>query len=204
MIPEVEYNARRKHPSFPVTHSTSRPSRKQISLDHFAERCQRPFLYPSTLAHPTPPLAPCATNVPSTPTAGAHKSDIWKRMLSSPAAPPSPTRETSRFSRLPSRSQSTRSLEWACAKARVALKRDEPDCLPEVSEEGHRDHFDDMDTDSTEIMTPHTNAVGAFLPIITSTDRVGEGDGGKVSSVKAYSSEAVEAAMGLLGLMAQR
>jgi len=197
VIPEYKPIPMRKSKSFPLV--ASRPARRTVSLDHFADRYQQPGFSPSANA---PPLTPRGTNVHAPPSAKVNKSDIWKHMLSSPIAPVSPTADVSRFSLLPPRSKSMRSLEWACAKDRAATKRHEELVPFRISRPNRRgrvtDHVENKDTDARETIPSRTSA--DILPPIALVAGSYRGPAG----INAHPSEEVEAAMGLLGLMSRR
>jgi hypothetical protein len=137
--------------------------------------------------HPAPPATPRNTS---------NKSELWKHMLSSPIPPPSPVIDVSRYSRNLSRSKTAPSLEWACAKARVALKRDDHSGSARIfGSDRDINCTADVDMNVGDVFdTPSSST-------IASTTGVGKS---QKSQINAHPSEEVEAAMVLLGFMSQR
>jgi hypothetical protein len=123
-------------------------------------------------------------------------------MLSSPnVGPPSPSVDRARLAVFPYKSQTWKSLEWACTKARTSETHgrytDQP--LPKLKLEPENQNDEDTDTEAEEAVTPNTSAEW-FPPLISVGPETP--DEGKEGVVRPKS-EDMEAAMVLLDFMKQ-
>jgi hypothetical protein len=188
-------NARRLHPT--------------ISLDSIAGLHEKPAGPTVATVSQRLPLTPHKTNQRSY--SSTDKTDLWEHMPSSPIAPPSsPGAESFRFSALRFPSQTRKSLEWACAKARAG-KQGEDNELLDIAEVDQREESHEMETDDEteteveEAVTPDGSA--NLSPGFSYKDKQQVVLPGGKENVdpnlfpEYHPSEDVEAAMVLLGFM---
>ncbi|KAJ7038137.1 homeodomain transcription factor [Mycena alexandri] len=148
--------------------STSSSASRRPSLDRVASR--------SELRAPTP-RTPSRRHNPHGP--------LWVNMASSPIGPPSSPLGPEFIDFL--QGQQTRSLEWACARRRLAV-RDDVDDLPGLME----DASGDTDVELDEAVTPPSSCDASWT-----------GYGGSVEAYKGGEpdDETMKAALALCGLM---
>lgn len=133
--------------------------------------------------------------------------NLWEHIPSSPPAPPSsPSADSLRFATLPTHSKKTRSLEWACAKARAERNPKDQDAdndfdVPMLILDGAAKHpdtdagGDDTETEEYEAITPDVSAVQLTTP---------QSPVGVHMKNEVHPAEDVEAAIALLGFMSKR
>lgn len=164
---------------------------------------------PDVASPARPPLTPRRNNTLryfSTPT--TLSSNLWDHIPSSPPAPPSsPGADSIRLASLPKQSKRLRSLEWACAKARVGkiqeeLEDEESDIPMLVLDCEGKDTDTDVggeetETEEYEAVTPDVSAVQLTTP---------QSSPGVLNHKMddAAPSQDMEAAMALLGFMGPR
>ncbi|KDQ31497.1 hypothetical protein PLEOSDRAFT_1075550 [Pleurotus ostreatus PC15] len=128
-------STRGKRPSSPFTTSSSSSRSSWPSLDRVASR--------SELWAPPPPLTPKRPRIYTGDEEVHDSKNLWDNMPSSPVAPPfsPPARDYVEFGR----AQRKRTLEWACAAARLAEKD---------GVKLHAGDADDTDDELHEAVTP--------------------------------------------------
>ncbi|KAH9836954.1 uncharacterized protein C8Q71DRAFT_907021 [Rhodofomes roseus] len=194
------------YPAYPRKRHLTR-SESAISLDCVVSARER-RVTPEPASPTRPPLTPRRINAirryasPSR----APPTNIWEHIPSSPpVAPSSPSADSVRFSALPRRTKSLRSLEWACAKAR-GNKIPHPDVLDEEDcdvpmlvldgeARGAGADGDDTETEEYEAITPDVSAVhldGLQSPTVSLPSKRDD---------DVAPAQDMEAAMALLGFM---
>lgn len=204
---------------------TARRLHPTLSLDHIAGLYEKPAGPTiTTTTSQRPPLTPRNTSRRTYAPFDNNKNELWQHMPSSPIGPPSsPSADSVRLSILPSRFQTKKSLEWACAKARAERQSGQDDgTLPSIAEVDQHDGLDqcgEMETDNEtdteseleEAITPNASAnfsPGFDLPCKRKEHIVVLPRGKENIDPNLFpghhQSQDVEAAMVLLGFMSRR
>ncbi|KAH9857984.1 hypothetical protein C2E23DRAFT_802217 [Lenzites betulinus] len=180
-------------------------SESPISLERVVSSHELPY-------KPKPLYAPRAPTTPRRRAGVGVSKQIWEYLPSSPPTQPSSPGNAEPVLSLASRSQRARSLEWACAKARVERKtstrvadsdedEDEDEDVPmlvldriSVEKRSLRGHESTDSEDEEEAITPNVSTE-LLPPFVVSPDRTEKELGKNVD---------MEAAMALLRFMAPK
>jgi hypothetical protein len=167
-----------------------RPSDAKLALSTSPAHVGSSLFPPAQTSPETPPTTPRRARVlratSRTPTRSGG-GDLWQHIPSSPQAPPSsPAAEKARFTALPTRARSLRSLEYACANARAGP-------TPRARGTGGQD--------GRSTGAAVGEAAGGQLHCVSAIGRVSRVEKGK-ENVGAGPQTEVEAAMVLLGFRA--
>ncbi|KAH8094657.1 homeobox-domain-containing protein [Cristinia sonorae] len=105
-------------------HRPQLSSQRRPSLDSVASRCERPQARPKTPTRLRTYSSPDPNHLGGT----SSTSALWENMPSSPLGPSSPEQERDReLVDFGKGGRTKRTLEWACAAARISGRRDEDD-----------------------------------------------------------------------------